>query len=70
MNRKEGNPPKAETSETSSLGIPTFNCVEKLTEVIPVKVQYSLKKIIPKPQSTWIREAIIEKLEHMEEETG
>lgn len=41
---------------------------EKVTEVIPVKVQLSLKKAVPKPQSAWIRQAIIEKLERINNE--
>jgi len=55
-------------SERHSLSIPTFDLAEKPTEVIPVKVQSSLKKAIPKPRSTWIRTAILEKLERMREE--
>lgn len=55
-------------SKSPGLGIPGFNQVEKLTEVIPVKVQPSLKKVIPKPQSAWIRNLIIKALERMKEE--
>jgi hypothetical protein len=69
MNNKKRSQPKEKPSQTPCLGISTFNRVEKLTEVIPVKVQYSLKKIIPKPKSTWIRGVILEKLERLEEET-
>lgn len=63
MIQKKRNLPKQKGSQIVGLGIPNFNRAEKLTEIIPVKVQRSLKKIIPKPQSTWIRRAIIEKLE-------
>jgi len=59
--------PKQKRSQSPSLGIPSFDCAEKLTEVIPVKVGPSLKKAIPKPQSAWVRRAILEKLECMKQ---
>ena len=60
--------PKQKRSLSPGLGIPSFNRAEKLTEVIPVKVQPSLKKAIPRPQSAWVRRAIIEKLERINNE--
>lgn len=67
------------SSKTSSLGIPRALANlhrEKITEVLPVKVQYSLKSIIQELAgehhvSTWVREAIIMRLkeESSHEET-
>ena len=59
--------PKKKPSLSTSRGIPSLNRTEKLTEVIPVKVGSSLKRAIPKPQSSWIRRAIIEKLQRIDE---
>lgn len=52
---------RAKASKIHCVGIP--NLVrriqgEKATEVVPVKVQLSLKKAIPQPRSTWIRNLI------------
>lgn len=67
MDQKKRRLPYQTTAKNLGLGIPTFDHAEKLTEVIPVKVGPSLKKVIPKPQSAWIRRVIIEKLERMGE---
>ena len=58
----------ANSSLTPSRGIPEFSLVEKITSVVPVKLQPSVKRAIPKPQSTWIREVIIKTLERETEE--
>lgn len=68
MAKEKRREPLENRSLLPSRGIPSFDPAEKLTEIIPVKVQPSLKKAIPKPQSAWIREAIIEKLQRLEEE--
>jgi len=63
-------------SERPSFGIPKVlrNIhYEKISEVVPVKVQLSLKNCLKQLAgnqgvSTWIRELILEKLESMTEE--
>ena len=37
--KKETKEPKAKSSLSLTLGIPSFNPTQKLTEVVPVKVQ-------------------------------
>ena len=56
------------TSENNKSGIPTLLETirhEKLSEVVSVKVQYSLRIYLQQrhnPVSTWVRVAILEKL--------
>jgi len=61
--------PKKRKVET--WGIPDFRLVEKITEIIPVKVQPSLKEAVrvvaESSVSEFCREAIIEKLERLRE---
>ena len=57
--------PQPRQLNTKRVGIPSLKTRiggEKATEVVPVKVQLSLKNAIPEPRSTWIRDLIIEKL--------
>lgn len=69
--QKKHKTPRLNHSKTLTLGIPRAlrNLHrEKISEVLPVKVQYSLKLIIQelageRHVSTWIRQLIIEKLE-------
>jgi len=71
MNKKEDSLPKAGPSEIGYLGIPAFDRAEKLTAIIPIKVQPSLKralKQVTKNVSEFGRQAIIEKLARLEEE--
>ena len=67
--KKKTRHPKEKPSLSPGLGIPSFDRAEKLTEVIPIKVQPSLKKAIPRPHSAWIRRTIIERLEREEAES-
>lgn len=59
--------PKKRKVET--WGIPDFRLVEKITEIIPVKVQPSLKEAVKTVSqssiSEFCRTAIIEKLQRM-----
>jgi hypothetical protein len=69
--KKRCSSPIPNPSETYSCGIPGFRLVEKKSEVIPVKVQPSLKDVVRavagSSVSGFCRTAIIEKLERMRE---
>lgn len=46
-------------------GIPSLTLKlsgEKISEVVPVKMQLSLKMAIPEPRSEWVRNLIIKEL--------
>lgn len=70
--KKQSNSPRQKPSESHTQGIPELFAAiryEKINEVVPVKLQFSLKKYIKqvagkKGASAWIREVILEKLEH------
>lgn len=70
---KKDRTPRAKPSKNPGLGIPeVFAAIryEKINEVVPVKLQLSLKKYIKQHArkegvSAWIRTAILEKLERM-----
>ena len=61
--------PRGKQPKNPSSGIPRLLAAikhEKISEVIPVKVPYSLKIYLRQrhnPVSTWVRAAILEKLE-------
>jgi len=72
MNLQKGHQkPRLNSSKTLTLGIPRALANrhrEKITEVLPVKVQYSVKLAVKELAgehhvSTWIREAIIMRLQ-------
>lgn len=72
MANKKRKEPLADPSHSPYLGIPSFNRAEKLTAIIPVKVQPSLKKVLKRVTgnvSEFGRQAIIEKLERTKEAT-
>jgi hypothetical protein len=58
----------AKPSQIGDRGIPRLDLAEKIDSVVPVKLQASVKRAVPKPRSTWIRQTIIEKLKRVEEE--
>ena len=58
----EVNKPRVKPLKNSYVGIPENVACLKCTEVVPVKLPSEVKDAIPEPKSTWIREAIIEKL--------
>jgi len=63
---------KANPSLSPSRGIPVFSVAEKLTAIIPVKVQPSLKRAVKHVTdnvSEFGRQAIIEKLKRLEAES-
>lgn len=65
--------PKKKPSLSRGLGIPAFDLAEKLTSVLPIKVQPSLKKALKQVTdnvSEFGRQAIIERLMREIEETG
>lgn len=72
--KKKRREPLPNPSHSPTLGIPTsFNRAEKLTAIIPIKVQPSLKKALKQVTgnvSAFGRLAIIEKLERMTEEAS
>jgi hypothetical protein len=69
--KKRYSSPIPNPSKTPSCGIPGFRLAEKKSEVIPVKVQPTLKDAVKavagSSVSEFCRHAIIEKLERMSE---
>jgi len=65
--------PTQNRPEIHSHGIPDFRLVEKITEIIPVKVQPSLKEAVKAVSQSSVNEfcrtAIIEKLERIKGES-
>lgn len=75
--KKSSKEPRPKTSKNEDCGIPrVLEAIhyEKVSETIPVKVHLSVKRCLKRIAgkqgvSTWVREAILEKLNRMTEES-
>ena len=70
MVKKKAADPKENRALLPTLGIPVLHLSEKKVFVVPVKLQPTVKKAIPRRQSSWIRELIIRELTREAEGPG